>query len=776
MHPILAAVSLGSLLLGPQEPKSPRPMVVEPIGKAEVPEAPLAGPRTAAPARFDAALAAPSAPSAGTPSLAGLPVEPTAVLFDAPADGQVWALAPAWKAGFSTQGATFVPFFGSDAPCNHPAAFQVLGAAVGGMELPTGGLAVTRAQDRVAITRQGFVEQYTVDLAGIEQQFVFERLPQRGELRVDLTVAGDFEVHAEGRELVFCNQLGSFRYGAPQALDARGRTVPMTAEWRGGVLRLVVPGAFVEQAQLPLVIDPLIGNVVTLATSTLRYAATDLAYDASLAIHVACHERVFSQTDSDVFAVRLDANHQPIGSVFSVDITTTSWRGCRIANRNAYDDFLIVAESEAVGTPIAIAGRTYSAATNLLGNQFDIERGTRSCIRPDVGGDPSLSQPTYWTVVFERRFSASDGDIMMRQVTTGGALRGTGMTAIDASTVPHERPVISRSNGDGSSSQQVWLVGYLEESSGGSFRGLGRTVSWDGQILGSVSGFAWQSSGPRRWLSVSSPTSVAAGRLFGMQFAHEDPATSRVEIGAVAITPTGISASYFLTLTDGSVDCTEPSVETDGSRFVFCYARRTGAAGREVVAQTYDLPYNPNGGVQHFQLRDEVVLGNSTGNEVGLALCSRYTGGSAGSDDEYALLFGQQGAAGSALLSTRYLGLATQGGLSMRSTGCGALAVQVTTSTHYGALGSANVATVQNPTGLVGWVIGLPVSLPVAGCAGCTQGSSAMITVLGPQTQLNVPNVPAYVGVTFALQAFAFGPGSCLGSVALSDTADLRIR
>lgn len=112
----------------------------------------------------------------------------------------------------------------------------------------------------------------------------------------------------------------------------------------------------------------------------------------------------------------------------------------------------------------------------------------------------------------------------------------------------------------------------------------------------------------------------------------------------------------------------------------------------------------------------------------------------------------------------------------MRPTGCGPLAVQVTTSTYHGALGSTNTATVQNPSGLVGWVLGLPTSLPVAGCAGCTQGSTALVTVIGAQTQLNVPIAPAFVGVTFALQAFAFGPGTCLGSVALSDTADLTIR
>jgi hypothetical protein len=779
MHRICASLAFGSMLAAQQEPKIPRPMVVEPLGKAEAPAESTPGPFSAARAPEPRTLSATSSSAdatVGARTLPGLPVELDRVLFDVPHEGQVWALAPTWKAGFTKKSATFVPFFGSDAQDNRPAEFQVVGAAVGGVVLAAEGLGVEHQADSVTIPRRGFVEQYLVGTSGIEQQFVFDRLPARGELSVDIAVGGGYQVQVDGGGLRFVCDLGSFGYGAPLAFDAVGRTVPMAAQWRHGVLRLVVPGEFVAQAQLPLVIDPLIGNVATLATTTLRYGATDLAFDGSLAMHVATYERVFSQTDSDVLALRLDANLQPIGSAFSVDITTTSWRSCRVANLNAYDKFLVVAESEASASLTAIAGRVYHAGTNTLGSQFDIERGTKACIRPDVGGDPSLATPTYWTVVFERRFTATDGDIMMRQVTESGALRGSGMTAIDASTQRHERPVISRSNGMGTASQQAWLIAYLQDSTGGQYRIEGRIVSWDGQIQASLTYGAWEYSGARREVVVSSPTSTALGRLFGIVFASEDQVTGRMRLRATASTPAGTSASLSLVLTDGSVDCAEPSVETDGARFVFTYARRIGVGGREVVATTYDLPYNAQGGAQHFQLRDVAQFGSSTADTVGLALCSRYTGGATGQDTEYALLWGQHSGVGDALVATRYLGHATQGGLNIRATGCGLPGIQVTTSTYHGVLGSSNTATLPNPGGLVGWVIGLPTSLPIAGCPGCTQGSSAIVTVLGAQTQLDVPYVPAYVGMTLALQAFAFGPGTCLGSLAFSDTADLTIR
>lgn len=784
MHRASVPLCLLSGLLAQQEPKLPRPMVVEPILKPMAPNDP-------APTRPTADLPAPSAAGAFTGAaggdatvaghaVAGGAFEITGPVFDEPQPGQVWVLAPQWKAGFTKAGATFVPFFGSDAPHNHAADFQVVAAHVGGVPLPVATTQVARHGDRVAIQRAGFVEQYLVSPQGIEQQFVFADLPVRGSLSVEIAVGGGYQVTTEGRELRFQGELGSFRYGAPMAFDAAGDSVPMEAQYQAGVLRLQVPAAFVARAQLPLMIDPLIGNVVTVANSVVRLGATDLAYDSSLEQYVVCCERVFSQTDSDVFALRLGADLQPVGTSFTIDNSSASWRRCRIANLNAYDKFLVVAESDAPASLIAIAGRVYHAGNNLLGSQFDIERGTRSCLKPDVGGDPSGVVPTYWTVVFEREWSSSDGDIMMRQVTENGALRGTGMTAVDASSLDDEAPVISRSNGTGTASQQAWMVCFLRDSGSNQVQLQSRAVSWDGQFRGAAVAQQWEYSGSRRFVAVSSPTTVGHGQIFATLIGCQDLNTGRMRLGVRALDVQGAAASLWLQLADGSVDCSEPAVETDGYRYVTSYAQQVGATGRTVVAKTFDLKYLSGYGVQPLVLRDTAQFGSSAADSIGLALCSRYTGGLGGTavrDTEYALLWGQNGGGSSdTLVTTRYLGHATQGGLAARTTGCGLGAAQAATSSHFGVLGSQNTFTLPNANGLVGWVVGLPVSQPIAGCVGCTQGSTAFVSTLGAQTQLNVPYDPTYVGVTFALQAFAFGPGTCLGSLAFSDTFDLTIR
>lgn len=773
---------LCSALLAQQGPKLPRAIDESPVCKLSPAIDQAVLPATAAP--LDQSLPAIATDSSRPipPASALMELHLPGILYDSPGNGDMWAMAAQWKAGFSPNGVCFVPFYGSDAPRNRPVDFQVIGATVGGQPIAAAGLGVERDGDRIAIAREGLVEQYLITPAGIEQQFVFEHLPVRGELTLAMRVTGDHQVAADNGGFQFTCELGSFHYGAPVALDAKGRSIPMTARLDGDVLQLVVPAAFVQRAQLPLVIDPLIGGVLTLATSSNRYGATDLAYDGSLARYVACYERIWSALDSDVLAMRLDSNLQPFGSAFAIDLTTTSWRRCRIANLNAYDKFLIVAESQAppvaLGAPpsiIAIAGRVYHAGTNVLGNAIDIERGDRDCIRPDVGGDPSTTVPTFFTVVFERRYTATDGDIMMRQVTEAGNLRGSSMTTIDSTSARHEGPVISRSNGFGPFTQQSWLVVYHNRPGNGQARVEGRYISWDGQLGAALATTAWWSTGPNVSLSVSSPTLNSLGRRYVIVDGWQDIATSRMQLSARAVDATGnqLVGRTLLTTSNGSFG--EPVVETDGVRFAIGFTQDYSPNGCEVFLGTYDLVQANN--QLGFVARELINPGNSNSTEVGLALCSRYTGGAVDRDTEYGVLFGSYlGGNSQTLKAARYLGHLPSVGLSIRPTGCGLGGLQVTSDTHLGVLGSTNTATVDPVNGLVGWVLGLPTSLAITGCSACRQGSSALVTTIGAQTQLQVPYNTGLVGITFAMQAFAFGPGSCLGSLAFSDTADLRIR
>lgn len=82
-------------------------------------------------------------------------------------------------------------------------------------------------------------------------------------------------------------------------------------------------------------------------------------------------------------------------------------------------------------------------------------------------------------------------------------------------------------------------------------------------------------------------------------------------------------------------------------------------------------------------------------------------------------------------------------------------------------------------TGLLGWIVGLPVDLPIGICPGCRQGVNGS-AVLGQSYSFVVPRNAAFVGLTLAFQGFQFlptpGNGACLNQVNLSNTLDATIR
>ena len=66
----------------------------------------------------------------------------------------------------------------------------------------------------------------------------------------------------------------------------------------------------------------------------------------------------------------------------------------------------------------------------------------------DIGGDPSTVGPTYYQVVWQRIFNASDTDIHGRLVSSTGVPLGSGVTYIDNSSGTYDQiPRISNSNG-----------------------------------------------------------------------------------------------------------------------------------------------------------------------------------------------------------------------------------------------------------------------------------------------------------------------------------------
>lgn len=751
-------------LLAQDEPKVPRPPSIGAQIKAAPPAETV--PALSAPRNHLGSAARPAV-NAAVPAPSRFLSLADTVVFDEAGDG-LWCASAAWKAHFDPTGATFVPRL-AGAKSNLPVGFHLDAVTIGEAPLPFGDGQVARNGDTVTLERGGLRERYVVSSSGIEQQFVFAALPQRGEIVLDIAVGGEFSVRSGADGFRFEHALGSFGYGKAVALDATGQRLDLVTTWTGTNLRITVPGSFVAGAQLPLVVDPMIGNVITITTSPSPLPATDLAYDASLHAYVVCWEEVYSASDSDVFVRRLDDNLQPVGSVVVIDLTTVAWRACRIAGLNAYDKFLVVAECQdpLVASLKWIGGRVFDGAAAAAVAQFDVAREAVDCAAPDVGGDPSQAVPTYFTVVFERRYSPTDRDIAFRQVLHDATLRGAGGTWIDRSTADEHSPAISKCDGQGAATTQTWAVVYRREGAAGGQTRAG-FLSWDGQprAFGNATNMALGNyaapAGPVG-LDVSSPTDDAYGRFFVVADTVVDGQSQNRILRGTAVDRLGtLLATGDLSMPNNAD--TEPSIDCDGRRFAMAWT--DGAGNGDIAFASYER-------IGTQIVRPEAIFVGQAG-EVNHspALVAMHSGGaSAASDRLCGAVWADDLSAGNRISARRYQ-IERDSGISYRNTGCGSIGWY---ASGHAAIGEAVTAQLALPVGFSGWVFGTPVTVPLGFCPGCTQGSSADVIVTNPTLVVLIPAVPSFVGVTVSLQGFDFAAGSCLGSIALSDTLDLTI-
>ena len=128
------------------------------------------------------------------------------------------------------------------------------------------------------------------------------------------------------------------------------------------------------------------------------------------------------------------------------------------------------------------------------------------------------------------------------------------------------------------------------------------------------------------------------------------------------------------------------------------------------------------------------------------------------------------------MVASAYDGIQEGPQFANRFTGCGGLGFLSGGGT---VLGDSIDVQLASNVGLLGWVVGLPVDVPLPICPGCRQGADGSV-VLGASCTFAVPRNPAFVGITLAFQGFQFlpspGNGACLSQINLSHTLDATIR
>lgn len=787
---------LGSALAAqPQEPspKTPRPPVVGPDVKTT--PAPLL--KEVAPGEFHTAeIGVVPAPRPIPPKPAANPTAHTVgqlfgnraqVLFDQPtADGPLWFLGTNYKARFDAAGWTFAgqPAVATDEAL--PIGFRTRTVTIGGKALALDAGAPAHDGNRVEYRHSGFVEIVDLHLGHAEQSFRIDSLADRGEVRLEIGTTTDRLGEDRGEGVVFHGPADDVTYSEAVAIDANGNRVRAETVLQGGVISIVVPASFVATAALPLVIDPQVASNVVFNQPSVDVNSPDLAWDQGSQTWTVTFERVYSANDIDVFTQRLDADLAPIGGVSIIDLSFDVWALPKIANLRLYGKFLVVAQvSVDAPAPYWIAGRIVDNTGLLTTGQFDIERATvgghavGDKLRPDVGGDPLLFGPTYFTVVWERVLSPTDHDVHLKQVTEQGLLRSATPTMVDNATTFESNPSISRTDGPGVYTEQRFVVTYQRTFGANDEDIRAALLTWDGQFVavgGADNYLVDYSSADDRVPQASTPTDGSGDGTRYTMFVYQRFENGNVDVaGAVGTTQGAILSFANLTALENDPGRLawpqyNPGVDSDGTRFGVVYQEIYGGTGSDHDTRISLFGFDANSNTIVLQ-EGAVTMGYSGSPEFNPQIGSVYSS-SGERSTRYAMAHETSFVTPFSIEVYSYDGYAS-GGLSTRPSSCGALAIH---ATGRPVIGQTVTFDLNNTHPLTGFVFGLAQPLaPIAPCPSCQLGVNGSALLANPLPFV-IPGNVAFVGVNLAVQGFTFGGGPCLGQLSVSDTIDIVVQ
>lgn len=695
----------------------------------------------------------------------------------------VWIRGDRYKASIDGEACTFVPFLGATAPRNQPLRLTVQTVRVGRTALDLTPSGVEVDGDRVTVRRADLAEVYDARLDHLQQSFRFDRLPDgRGDLAIVLATTGELagSLDADGDGVWFTGELGDIFYRDLVVLDAAGRRRELPIRFAEGRIHLCVPADFVAQAQLPLVVDPLLGTRIIAAVPDQRMDP-DVAYNAGVDEYLVVWNVPYSATDWDVAAVRTDSSFNPIGAPFWIDFTTASWLGPRAACKQREGMFLVVAQVNSGGAaPYWIAGRRYEAVGSyrFLHNQQNIERQTMSgglpgnSYRPDVGADPYLGLgPAYFTVVYEYRPTGGNGDILARHLQADGTWVFATVSAINTGPYDDQAPSVSKSAGNGR-----FGIAWHQYGAGGGGNIAAAVLDMNGsERVGAY--FVDGSANDDTRAQISTPAQLPGTSFFTFLVTWQrnfDPFSNVGRLHCAAITDNpnvplinrwdlsavlGVPANRM---------AYEPAVDSDGLRFVVAHTEvqnaLPGQGRNDLMVSTVAID-----GSQLLAHEARGPLWNTGPSAFSPAIASRF-GGSLGNTRTYGIVSGT-----SAIEVVGYVYNGHQSGTPwrVRSGGCGGLPISFS---GFPAFGETFYLTVGGSDPFRVILLGFPAPMvPLGACPSCLYGIANAVTVSSPYAW-QVPYMPALVGLTLSGQGLAIGSGTCLGSIRLSDAVDFTVR
>jgi hypothetical protein len=485
-------------------------------------------------------------------------------------DGVLVAVGADYKAAFLPTGIAFTPALGERAPHNLPLRLDLESIGRGdtvlhdGRDVPPAGAGLRVVYDHGAI-----VERYDVGAAGIEQSFVFaERPAGKGDLVVRCRTDSELTARANGDGTLSFRreELGGVRIGQVTGIAANGARCAGMLRLDGGAIELSLPAAFVDEAPLPLVLDPVIG------TEFLVYSANDgydpdSAYDEASDRYLVVWNRRYSFTDIDVYAQRVSAaSGALVGGTLIVDATVSTVRRPRAAYVHAAQRCLVVWQRSASPLgPWDVECRSVSVVDGAMSAIVAVATTAADEFAPVVGGDATGSDDEA-IVVWE-----TDAGIQACQMTLLLPDPVPTASVMLSTSVLDNTPAISKTCGASLRHVVVWQRSQLLSDAEIVAQAVDRNLALQGGL----------STVTANTVTDGAPAVDGNGTTFMVAWERTEASGSTRDIACATLTFTGsglavATAETALEATRGE-DEYAPDIAILGSRFCVVYAERAGA-------------------------------------------------------------------------------------------------------------------------------------------------------------------------------------------------------
>jgi len=197
----------------------------------------------------------------------------------------------------------------------------------------------------------GILEVYENRGLGVEQSFLLTERPElAGDLRIVGRIATDLQATAAvagPSGLLFVDPASGaavMRYGAVTAIDAEGRRTACPVTCIGDALTIAVPEAWVAQAALPILVDPVIGPNVQQSSNPKDEGHPAFEHNSINNSNLVVYQLAFSATDRDIIAQLINADGTLNGSPVIITQLADDERFPKVAFSPSVNRYLVVWE------------------------------------------------------------------------------------------------------------------------------------------------------------------------------------------------------------------------------------------------------------------------------------------------------------------------------------------------------------------------------------------------------------------------------------------------